>query len=43
MTIYKTLEEVQKDYPNLDINKFNNFEKRYLINNESCKISNLFF
>ena len=34
MTIYKTLKEVQKDYPSLDINQFTYFQKNYLLNNE---------
>jgi hypothetical protein len=32
MTTYKTLEEVKKDYPNLDIGKFSYFQKNYLLN-----------
>ena len=34
MTTYKTLKEVQKDYPNLDIDNFTDFQKNYLLNNE---------
>ena len=34
MTTYKTLEEVQKDYPNLDVNQFTYFQRNYLLNNE---------
>ena len=34
MTTYKTLEEVKKDYPNLDVNKFSYFQENYLLNNK---------
>jgi hypothetical protein len=34
MTTYKTLQEVEDDYPHLDVNKFSAFQKNYLLNNE---------
>jgi len=34
MTTYKTLKEVQKDYPTLNIGNFTDFQKNYLLNNE---------
>jgi hypothetical protein len=33
MTKYKTLEEVQKDYPTLDIGVFTDFQLEYLVSN----------
>ena len=34
MTTYKTLEEVQKDYPTLNIGNFTDFQKKYLLKHE---------
>lgn len=34
MTKFKTLEEVQKEYPKLDIDKFTPYQQEFLLNNE---------